>query len=190
MHEVEAHLAELSRSVDNLHFLDGKRMIPLGGGVCILGHGGWADARAGDGHDTVIDCPDRHAIRDFRGLNRKQALYKMTELGKDSAAAIRRILPLALTRYRHVVIVTHVPPFPSAVMFNGKPCGQAQLPFFSNLSAGLAIMGIAKAFPTRKITTLAAHSHSACVQRILPNLSIRVGYARTGRPSVFDVISY
>lgn len=188
MHEVETCLAVLCASVDNLHYLDGRRIIPLGGGICLIGHGGWADARAGYGHDTVIDCPDRHAIDDFCGLSPNEALEKMTALGKESAGVIRNILPLALTRYRHVLIVTHVPTFPSAVRYNHKPCADTHLPFFVNLAAGLAILGISRAFPQRQITILAGHAHSRCEEKIRRNLSIRVGHARTGSPGVFDVI--
>lgn len=190
MRDVEACLAELCASVENLHHLDGKRIIPLGGGVCLLGHRGWVDARAGYGHDTVIDCPDRHAIHDFRGLTQHQAYQRMTELGKESAGVIRNILPLALTRYRHVLIVTHVPFFPSAVRYNQKPCAATHLPHFVNLSAGMAILGISHAFPQRQITILAGHAHSSYVTMIRRNLSIRVGHARTGSPGVFDVIKF
>jgi hypothetical protein len=66
------------------------------------------------------------------------------------------------------------------------------LPHFSNLSAGLAILGIARAFPQhpqRRITILAGHAHSKCIQTILPNLTIRVGHARTGRPDVFELLN-
>jgi len=190
MREVQQHLAEICKSVSNLHHLDGNRIIPLGRGVCLMGHGGWADARAGLGHATIIDNPDRHVIRDFDGLNRKQALNKMSELGKQSAGMIRNTLPLALTRYRHVVILTHVPPFPNAVLYNNKPCAPESLPHFSNLSAGLAILGIARAFPQRRITVLAGHSHSRCARRILSNLSVRVGHARTGTPSLFEILRF
>ena len=121
-------------------------------------------------------------------MGRRMALRKMNELGRESAAAIRRILPFALSRYHHVVIATHVPPFPTSVRFDNKPCGRMHLPHFSNLSAGLAILGIARAFPHRQITILAGHAHSKCIQSILPNLTIRVGHARTGKPDVFELI--
>jgi hypothetical protein len=74
------------------------------------------------------------------------------------------------------------------VRYNDQPCGHAHLPHFSNLSVGLAILGIARAFPHRRITILAGHSHSGCTQNIQPNLTIRVGNARTGRPSVFEML--
>jgi len=188
--KVEKTLEKLQTGISNFHFLNGKRLIPLGHDTCLVGHGGWADARAGHGQYTRIDSPDRHAIRDFQGMDQRMALRKMHELGRESAAAIRKILPLALTRYHHVVIATHVPPFPTAVRFNDQPCGRMHQPHFSNLSAGLAILGIARAFPQCRITILAGHAHSQCIQTILPNLTIRVGHARTGRPDVFDLVRF
>ena len=186
--DLEMALARLQQKVANFHFLDGKKLIPLGQNTCLIGQGGWADARAGEGQHTTVDSPDRHAIRDFQGMGRRMALRKMNELGQESAAAIRKILPLALTRYHHVVIATHVPPYPTAVRYDDQPCSRMHLPHFVNLSTGLAILGIARAFPQSRITILAGHAHSKCIQTILPNLTIRVGHARTGRPDVFDLV--
>jgi predicted phosphohydrolase len=186
--ETEITLDLLQKDVANFHFLNGRKLIPLGHDTCLIGHGGWADARAGSGQFTRIDSPDRHAINDFQGMGKRKSLQKMSELGRESAAVIRKILPLALTRYHHVVIATHVPPFPTAVRYDNKPCGLMYLPHFSNLSAGLAILGIARAFSHRRITILAGHAHSKCIQAILPNLTIRVGNARTGRPDIFELL--
>jgi predicted phosphohydrolase len=185
---IQRALALISKKVANFHYLDGTRTFPLGHGTCLLGHGGWADARAGYGQHTLIDSPDWHAIHDFRGMDRQQALRKMDDLGRESAAAIRKLLPRALAQYHHVAIATHVPPFPTAVRYDDQPCGRMHLPHFCNLSLGLTILGIARAFPHRKITILSGHAHSCCIENILPNLSIRVGHARTGRPGVFEVV--
>ena len=185
---VEANLTDMCKTVPNLHYLNGTQIIPLGHGTCLIGHRGWADARAGYGHHTVIDSPDRHAIHEFHGLSPQHAMDKMTALGHESARIIRGTLPLALSQYKHVVILTHVPPFPTTVRYNDQPCGNTHLPHFANLSVGLAILGIARAFPRRQITVLSGHSHSGCVSRILPNLTVRVGHARTGSPGIFDVI--
>jgi len=188
--EVESEVSELCRTVANLHHLDGRQIIPLGHGVCLMGHRGWADARAGYGTRTVIDSSDRTQINDFSGLCRNGMLQRMRELGSESARVIRKTLPLALTRFRHVVIVTHVPPFPDAVIYNSKPCARTHLPHFVNLSAGLAIRAIASAFPKRRVTILSGHSHSSSTTEILPNLTVRVGGARTGRPGVLEVIGF
>jgi len=188
--EVEAEVVDLCRTVDNLYHLDGRHIIPLGHGVCLMGHRGWADARAGYGSHTIIDSPDRPRISDFSGMTRNEALLKMRELGRDSARLIRKTLPLALSRFHHVVIVTHVPPFPDAVIYNSKPCARTHLPHFVNLSAGLAIRGIAHAFPKRRVTILSGHSHSSSTTEILPNITVRVGRARTGRPDAMEIIEF
>jgi predicted MPP superfamily phosphohydrolase len=188
--EVESLLRDLCETVDNLHHVDGRRIIPLGRNVCLIGHRGWPDARAGCGQRAVIDFPDRHVIGDFDGLSLSQSLSKMTELGRESARVIRRTLPLALSRYRHVVVLTHVPPFPSAACYNNEPCGPTHSPHFVNVSAGLAIGGIAGAFPNRHITVLAGHAHCSCMVRVRPNVCVRVAYARTGKPGPFEMLEF
>ena len=188
--EVEGNVAAICRTVKNLHHLGGDEIIPLGSGVALIGHGGWADARAGYGRHTVIDSPDRHRIDDFLHLDRQAMLARMRTLGRDSAAIIRHTLPLALSRHRHVVIATHVPPFPETARYNGQRCGEAHLPHYTNLSAGLAIRGIARAFPKNFITILCGHAHSPVRMRILPNLEVRVGGAQTGNPAVQDLIRF
>jgi len=188
--EVEQGVAELCRSHANLHHLDGRGIIPISRGTCLVGYRGWADARAGYGARTVVDSRDRTQIRDFHGLSPSESLRKMRELGAESARMIRRTLPLALSRFRHVVILSHVPPFPESVIYDGKTCAPTHLPHFCNLSAGLAIRAITSAYPQRRVTVLSGHSHSQSVTRILPNLTARVGHARPGRPGLLDVLEF
>lgn len=186
--QVDSLVRNLCERVENLHHVDGRRIIPLGRDVCLIGHRGWADARAGYGQNTFVDFPDRHVIQDFDGLSLSQSLLKMTELGRESARVIRRTLPLALSQYRHVVVLTHVPPFSSAALYNNAPCGPTHSPHYVNVSVGLAIRGIAKAFPNRRITVLAGHAHSSCMLSVWPNISVRVAHARTGKPSQIELL--
>ena len=188
--EVDADITSLCAKVGNLHHLDGRQIIPLTRDVCLVGHGGWADARAGFGLRTDLRSPDHRAIRDFHGLSHEQCLLRMQEMGKGSAMAIRRILPLALSRFRHVVLLTHTPPYAKSVRYNGEACGRLHLPHYTNVSAGLAIRGIARAFPERKITILAGHTHSATVTHIGPNICVRVAHARTGRPGPLEILQF
>lgn len=188
--KVESNIAELSGSVENLFHLDGKCIIPLSEEACLIGHRGWADARAGYGTRTVIDSPDWKAINEFRGLTKKQSMNKMVTLGKESAMVFRKTLPLALARFRHVVIATHTPPFPSAVKYAGKPCGPTHLPHFTNLSAGMAILGITRAFPKRQITVLSGHTHSNLATWIRPNLAVYVGRPRSASPKHLEIIGF
>ena len=190
LREVEDGVAALCRSRTNLHHLDGRGIIPISRSTCLVGFRGWADARAGYGEQTVVDSRDRTQIRDFHGLGPHESLLKMRELGAESARMIRGILPLALSKFKHVVILSHVPPFPASLIYNGKPCAPTHLPHFCNLSAGLAIRAITSAYPQRRVTVLSGHSHSRSVTQILPNLTTRVGHARPGRPCLQKVLEF
>jgi predicted phosphohydrolase len=187
--EVDAEMDALCRTVPNLHHLDGRAVIPLGNEVGLIGHRGWADARAGYGSGTVIDSPDRHRIAEFRGMGRPAAFGLMRELGMESARRIRATLPLALSCHRHVVIATHVPPYAASVRRDGRPCAATHMPHFVNLSAGLAINSITRAYPGRHVTVLAGHSHEANTTRILHNLTARVASPCTRRPGLLPILS-
>jgi len=186
--DVESHVNALCTAIDNLHHIDGSQIIPLSRHVCLIGHRGWPDARAGYGQHTVVDSPDRHVIEDFDGLTLSQSLEKMTMLGLESARVIRHILPLALTQYRHVVVLTHVPPFSEAAMYDNKPCGPTHSPHYVNQSFGMTINAIARAFPRRLITVLSGHTHHACMIHVRPNVIVRVGHARTGMQGHCEVL--
>lgn len=188
--EVEQEMALLCRSQSNLHHIDKQKIVPISRSTCLVGFRGWADARAGYGARTVVDSFDRTKIRDFDGLNANASLQKMRKLGAESARMIRRTLPLALSRFRHVVVLSHVPPFPETVIYNGKPCAPTHLPHFCNLSAGLAIRAITSAYPQRQVTVLSGHAHSRNVTQILPNLTARVGYARPRIPGLLQLLEF
>lgn len=178
--DVEEDVDDLCKSTKNLHHLDGKRVVKLADGIGLLGHRGWPDARAGDGMETEITNPDRWSIKDFRAMDHRQTLQRMRHLGKESAGRLRNLLPLALTRFRHVLVATHVPPFDNAVYHKGKPADCQHLPHFCNLSVGLMLIGILRAFPRRRVSVLAGHSHGACSRKITGNLVVRVGASRKG----------
>ena len=185
---VDAQIDEICLRHKNLKRLSGQELIEVGANTCLIGHRGWADLRAGYGMRTVVDTPDRHAIKDFDGLSQGEANQMMKELGKESAKVFRQILPLALTEFRNVLVLTHVPVFRTAARYNHKLCGPTHQPHYTNVSAGLAIMGIARAYPRKRIMVLSGHTHTACHDQVLKNLSCHVGHARTGKPGVFGCL--
>ena len=187
---VNRDIASVCRSVKNLHHLRGDEIIPLSQNTALVGHRGWADARAGWGRQTIIGSRDHRSINDFRTLTRAELFAKMESLGREAATAFRRTLPFALSRFRHVVVATHVPPFPDTAYYDNQPCGPTHLPHFSNLSAGMALVGISRNFPHRRVTVLSGHTHSQAHIRILTNLEARVGGAQTGNPGIQDVLEF
>ena len=135
--EVREAVSRLCRTTPNLIHLGAGDMVALNADVAIIGHDGWADARAGWGKRTIVGNRDHHSIEDFRNLTREELFARMETLGRESAAAFRSTLPRALTRYRRVVVATHAVPFPSATRFSGKVCDSKYQPFFQIFRADL-----------------------------------------------------
>lgn len=187
---VEKEVDNVCRTTKNLHHLQGREIIPLSHDTALIGNRGWADARAGWGNKTIIRSRDHHTIGDFRKLTKEALFTRMEMLGHESAVSFRRILPVALGRYRHVVVATHVPPFHQAALYNGDPCGATHQPHFVNLSAGMALCGITRQFPRKRVTILAGHTHSSIHTWILGNLDVRVGGAQTGTPAAQQVLEF
>lgn len=171
---VDARIDRLCKNRSNLIHLDGKQIIPLSNDTCLVGHRGWADGRAGLGSRSKARNADFWMIKDLRG-SREEAFRKIAALGEESAKAFRSILPQALSRYRRVIVGTHVPPFRQALRFGDHKCHPARYPHFVNIASGKVIGGIARAFPDRTINVLCGHTHTPRKTPILPNLSVEVG---------------
>ena len=172
----------------NLHHLGKGEMIPLGDNTVLVGHRGWSNGGAGTRYRISVPNPDRHAIKDFRGLSDHAYFSRVQSLGSESADYVRSILPIALGRYRRVVFLTHFPPHTDSVRFGRQPCGWNRMSHFANFAMGGAMLGIAKNYPRRSITVLSGHSHSAATVRVAPGIEIKVAGARTGQPEVQGIV--
>lgn len=180
---VDSAASGVCRAHDNLHHLGQGELIPLNDQTAFIGHRGWGDGRMGWSARTLARNPDFQAIEDFRGLEQPKAFELLAQLGRESAAYFRRVLPYALTCYRHVIVATHVPPFTWAAHFKGKPCDWLRQPFDANISAGAAILRIAERFPASRVTVLSGHTHCAASVGITENLIVHAGGATTGHPA-------
>jgi UDP-2,3-diacylglucosamine pyrophosphatase LpxH len=181
---VHAKVREVCKRHDNLNFLGHGEIVPLTENTALVGHGGWADGRAGWGRHTIIKSPDQHRIGDLARLSSDELFNRMHQLGRESAGYFRNVIPRALRHFSHLIVCTHAPPFRQATRFNGKICSDAHLPHFSNISVGGVIAGIAKHYPRRRITVVCGHTHCPAQLRILKNLEVRVGGAQRGAPAI------
>ena len=186
---VDRAVEELCSRCRNLIALGHGEIIGLNHNTALVGTRGWYDGRAGAGASTWVDSPDRHLIDDFRGISKSEFFARLSGLGAESAHYFRRILPLALTAYRNVIVATHVPPFTQALRHGGSHCDWYRQPYFSNRSAGNVLMGIAKQFNHRRIMVHSGHTHSPAHSRMRSNLEIRVGGAQPGRPALQDILT-
>lgn len=188
-YEVDKAIEAICAEHPNLIALGGGEIIELSRTTCLVGHRGWYDGLAGSGSNTRVQSPDRYAIEDFRNLSRTVFFRKLKQLGEESADYIRRLLPLALSSYRQVLLGTHVPPFTQGIRYDGKGCVWNRQPFFSNQAMGNLLWGISNRFPQRGIQVLAGHTHSAATVKLRPNLSMRVVGSRPGYPGHGDLLT-
>jgi len=184
---VDQSVEVVCKQQKNLHHLGHGERISLGNNSALIGHRGWADGRAGWGARSVVRNPDGYRIADFRGLSKRAAFGLMGDLGKTSGKYFRDMLPYALKCNEHLWIATHVPPFPQAAFYNGKPCDWLRQPYYSNISAGGVIKGIATKFPDRRVTILCGHTHSGANVKVGDNVTVRAGRSRIGRPEIQEI---
>jgi Icc protein len=182
--DVNRMMAACCRRYSNLQHLGQGEIVRLGPNSALVGHRGWADGRAYGGRRTARRFPDQDGIQDLRYCSTYPAFRKMEQLGRESGAYFRRVLPHALTSFRHVFVATHVPPFARAVRFDGRPCEAARLPHFVNASAGGVIKKIGAYFPQTRMTVLCGHTHHAATVTVAENIEVRAGHAKKGTPTI------
>ena len=175
-------VSSLCKKHSNLHHLGHGEIIPLGDHEALIGHGGWADGRAGHGVKSKARNPDFWSIEDFMGRDWKSCYEFMAARGRESGSYFEKLLPRALSSHCHVWVVTHVPPFTQAASWNGKLCNYDFQPHYTNVSLGFTLWEMSKVFPSATMTILAGHTHSEANLLLRPNLRIRVAAARPGIP--------
>ncbi|QEH36583.1 Calcineurin-like phosphoesterase superfamily domain protein [Aquisphaera giovannonii] len=187
---VRAEVRKLCRGVPNLAWMPDAGVVDLTESTCLVGHDGWGDGRLGDYQGSDVMLNDFALIGEFDGFHEDpaQRLAKLHALGDEAAAHFRSVLPEALARFRHVVVLTHVPPFRDACWHEGKVSDDNWLPFFICKAAGDALLEAMAAAPDRQMTVLCGHTHGSGEAQILPNLRVLTGGAVYGKPCVQRVL--
>jgi predicted phosphohydrolase len=185
--QLRLHRGYRSNKIYSLELIPAVRL-GLHGEVGLVGHGCWGDTRSGD-----YDSSDLHTMADFReiwdfkNLNLRQRKEVLMKLGDEAAAHLKKgCSTLATHGCEHVVVLTHVPPFPEASTFEGK-VNDKGLPYVCCQAAGAVLQEVAKVFPHVRFTVLSGHSHEEVRLAVLPNLKVLVRKAAYYEPS-FDII--
>jgi hypothetical protein len=126
--------------------------------------------------------PDFREIADFKDKNRHDRLLFLKQLGAAAATHLEESCRAAAKRHRHVIVLTHVPPFLQTSLHGGK-FNETGLPFFCCLAAGKVLREVAKTFDQVQFTVLSGHSHQEARVRILPNLEAIVQGAQYRKPA-------
>ena len=167
--------AAMQRLDDSATWLPAHDPLRISPRVALLGVDGWGDGRCGDGTSNVV-LPDWNLIDDFKRArnDRTVRLDILRRLGGNEARALRDLLA-RVPETPELLVLTHVPPFPEACIYDGAMSEPAWLPWFTCISTGEVLLDHARAHPETRITVLCGHSHGAGTHAPLPNLEIRTG---------------
>ncbi len=179
----------LSRESQWLRWLPATDVVPLTSETGLIGHDGWSDGRFGDVQSSRVVLNDYIQIQELRGLSKPQLIARLHALGDEAADYLEDVLTRALARFAKVILVTHVPPFREACLYQGRPGNSAWLPHFTDKAVGDTLRIIMSTRPNQKLTVLCGHTHHAAEIDVLPNLTVIVGAAVYGRPHLQSVLA-
>jgi predicted phosphohydrolase len=170
---VREKIKKLVQEWNALHWLENMSYVNLSKEVALLGHGCWGDAGVGSYWKSYLrkEMPDFRWIADLKVMDSKERLEFLKQLGEEAARHLRESCLAAARQLRHVIVLTHVPPFPQSLVKDGKT-DEAGLPFFCCLSAGKALQEVAEAHPRVRFT----------VCQVTRTRNQRFGYCKTSKP--------
>ena len=180
---VRDEAVRLSRQGDVV-WLGAAGVVELTPDAGLVGHDGWGDARLGDHAGSGVVMTDFFEIAELSGVGKAELGRRLRGLGDESAAHLATVLPEALQRFEHVLVLTHVPPFQEACWHQGGVSDEDWLPYFTCKAVGDVLSKVASEWPERRLTVLCGHTHSAGECQPLPNLRVVTGAARYGRPGI------
>ena len=186
---IKAAVSKTCGAFPNLNHLGHGEIVSLDSETVLIGHGGWADGRAGNGLRSNVRMNDFIHINDLR-LERHPLYEALERLGRESADYIREVARKASATAKNVIVATHVPPFAEASLFQNKPSLPDYAPHFVNLSMGMALLDVADAHPQSTFTVLCGHTHHEAHFQPRPNLVIKVGGAEYGSPKIAGTLDF
>jgi predicted MPP superfamily phosphohydrolase len=181
---------DLCDASKNLNWLNIKGVYRLTEETVLVGHDGWGDARLGDYLNSPVELSDFFLIDELRNRSRDELVEILRRLGDEAADHFRDVLPDAFELGRHVVVLTHVPPFRESTWYDGEISNDQWLPFFCCKAAGDVLLEQAEKHPDRTLAVLCGHTHGEGEVQIVPNLKVVTGGAQYGHPRIQGVIEF
>ena len=186
--DVRSVIVELEANTKELIYLTFSECVPLTENTILMGHDSWSDGRYGDYESSDVMLNDYYYISDFVGLDKSKRLIVMQSLAQEAAEHFRKCLIEAFDKVENVILLTHVPPFKEACLYQGKISDKIFLPHFSCKIVGDVIIEIMKARPDKNLTVLCGHTHDMAEVNILPNLKVLAGKTEYGSPEIQRII--
>lgn len=186
--EVRATLQRRFRAHPLLRYLPDAGVVPLTSSTALVGCDGWGDARYGNYAMSPVKMNDHRYIHELVGLTKPALQHQLMSLGDEAVDGLRQPLTDACDHYRHVILLTHVPPFPVACSYRGQTNNDHLLPFYACQAVGALLLETMRTRPYCHLTVYCGHTHHGNAVRLLPNLVVFTGSAQYGMPRVDSMI--
>ena len=186
--KVRSSVSRFIKSSDKLIWLNQVEYINLTEETALVGHDSWADGRFGDYFGSTVELSDFYWIEELRLANKTERIKAMKKLADEAAEHFIKVLPQALKDHRHVIVLTHVPPFKEACWHQGRISEDDWLPLFSCKVVGDVLRDVMEQHPSCEMTVYCGHTHSSGQCQILPNLKVFTGEAKYGSPKIQSII--
>lgn len=192
---VRSKTQKLTQRVKNLYWLSGSEPHVLCEDIILVGQDGWADGRYGDYEHSNVLLNDSLLISDLfdaKMLGRASLLTKMQQLADADSIQLKKSLIKAVTKYdcQKIIILTHVPPFDDACVYQGRKTESDFLPFFSSKAIGDVLLEMALTYEHISFLVLCGHTHASAFYSPLKNLSVLVGKAEYFKPEVQQITNH
>ncbi len=172
----------------NLNYLTVQtHPLELAPGVGLIGHDGWADARAGDYVRSLVMMNDYRLIEELRDLDKSSRRLELQRLGDEAGDHIETLLMAAVKEFNEVILLTHVPPFREACWYDGRLSDDEWVPHFSCMAVGHAIRDIMSRYPGKQLTVLCGHTHGSGTCQPLANVNVTTGFAEYGTVAITEM---
>ena len=156
--------------------------------VGLVGHDGWADGRIGNYETSMVMMHDYRHIEELAGLGKFERWKHMKEQGDLAARHLYEVLPVAMEKYDHVYLVTHVPPMREACWYDGQTADDEWAPHFTCKAVGDAILEIAARWSDTHLSVLCGHTHSSGVCQPASNILIYTDDAEYEHPRLNRIL--
>lgn len=187
---------EITKSDVPLFWVEGMEPVELANDVCLVGVDGWGDGQLGSPYSSDVLLNDWDLIKEFLKAdalyNREARMKLLRRYGNRAGDTIRARLKEALPRFKHLLLMTHVPPWKEATWHEGAHSDDAWLPWFSCKAVGDVIVDEVGKHPDRVMTVICGHTHGRGYSKINKQIDVYTGGARYRSPKVqctFDVSS-
>lgn len=190
--DVYKKIKNLVASYINLSWLAEAGPNVLTDNTLLVGADGWADGRYGNYAQSHVVLNDSLMISDLfqaKLLGKQSLLAQMQLLADRDAMRLERQLKSAVKQNaKKIIVLTHVPPFAEASLYQQKIATEDYLPFFSSKAVGDVLLKYAIEYKDTDFMVLSGHSHELACYRALDNLIVKVSDAEYGRPKLAEVL--